>query len=312
MKVLVTGCAGFVGSHVAEELLIRGDEVIGVDILNDFTYSSEIKKKTLKILQTYERFNFYQIDISDEEQLKKVDLTYDSVIHLAALPGVGPSIKQPQKYLDVNVRGTLNLLNYSKHVDKFVYISSSSVYGANKKIPFNEKDSVDAQLSPYAWTKRSGELLCKYYHKQYGINFAILRLFNVYGPRGRPDMAIYLFTDAILNDKPIKKFGDGTMSRDWTFIDDTKKGIISALDHKCDYEIFNLGNNTPVTLNDLVSTIEEVIGKKAKIEQHPEREGDVPITYANIEKAKNLLGYSPSHNFREGFKKFFNWYKNET
>lgn len=312
MRILVTGCAGFIGSHVAEALLKRGDFVIGVDNLNDY-YNVKFKKENLEILKKYPGFVFYKADICDYKGLKKIfeKEMPDKVVHLAARAGVRPSIENPFIYEETNIKGTLNLLELAKQakVKSFVFASSSSVYGNQKKIPFSETDNVDNPISPYAASKKAGELLCHTYHHLYNIKVTCLRFFTVYGPRGRPDMAPYMFVQNVAGGIPIKKFGDGKSKRDYTFIADIAKGVLAALDKELEFEIINLGNNKPVELNKFISIVEGLAGKKAIINSLPMQSGDVDITYADIKKARKLLGYDPKTSFEDGMKQFVEWYK---
>ena len=312
MKLLVTGCAGFIGSHVSEALLKRGDSVVGVDDLNDY-YDVKKKEKNLKILQKSPEFAFYKEDIRNYQGLKKIfeKEKPEKVVHIAARAGVRSSIEQPLLYEEVNVKGTLNLLDLAKDykIKSFVFASSSSVYGNQKKIPFSESDNVDNPISPYAATKKAAELICYTYHHLYNMKITCLRFFTVYGPRGRPDMAPYLFIDWIVKGQPIKRFGDGTTKRDYTYITDIVKGVVSAVDKELDFEIINLGNNQPIMLNDFIKVIEKSTGKKAVIKEIPMQPGDVDITYADISKAQKLLGYKTETSIEEGMKKFFEWYK---
>ena len=309
MSVLVTGGAGFIGSHVCERLLNEGHEVVCVDDLNDF-YSHSIKKSNLSLLEG-KKFKFIKADIRDSEKTEEAFDDIDSIIHLAARAGVQPSIKQPLLYEEVNVRGTLNLLELCRKrgVDHFVFGSSSSVYGINSKIPFKEDDRIDTPISPYAATKISGESLCHVYSHLYGLNTSCLRFFTVYGPRGRPDMAVYKFTKAIDEGKPIQLYGDGTSKRDYTYVSDIVDGVISAWKKKFRHDVFNLGNSNTVELNYLISLIEATLGKKAKVKHLSEQAGDVPITYADLTKSKKLLGYKHKVRIEEGIKKFVEWYK---
>jgi UDP-glucuronate 4-epimerase len=311
MKILVTGCAGFIGSHVAEALLQRGDFVVGVDEINDF-YNVRFKEENLAILKKSKDFKFYRQDIRDYAGLKKIfeKEKPDKVIHLAARAGVRPSIQEPLLYEDVNVKGTVNLLDLAKDysVKSFVSASSSSVYGNQKKIPFSETDDVNNPISPYAATKKAGELICYTYHHLYALKITCLRFFTVYGPRGRPDMIPYKFIELITQGKPIPKYGAGKTKRDYTFVDDIVKGVIAAADKELDFEIINLGNNKPVELNEFIRIVEKVTGKKAIIDQQPMQPGDVDMTYADIRKAKKLLGYKPETSFEEGMKKLYEWY----
>lgn len=312
MKILVTGCAGFIGSHVSEALLKRGDSVIGVDNLNDY-YDVKFKKQNLEILKKYPGFTFYKEDICNYKAMKKIfeKEKPEKVVHLAARAGVRPSIENPLLYEEVNVKGTLNLLELAKEhkVKSFVSASSSSVYGNQKKIPFSETDNVDNPISPYAATKKAGELLCHAYHHLFNMKITCLRFFTVYGPRGRPDMAPYMFVRNVMAGTPIKKFGDGKSRRDYTFITDIVKGVIAAADNELEFEIINLGNNKPVELNKFISIVENLTGKKAVINSLPMQPGDVDTTYADIRKAKKLLGYNPETSFEEGMKQLVEWYK---
>jgi len=312
MKVVVTGAAGFIGSHVSEALLERGDEILGIDILNDY-YDVKQKEANLAILKKHDAFAFLKEDICDEEAMRKAFTEFrpDAVIHLAARAGVRPSLEQPRLYYEVNVLGTLSLLEAAKEnkVKTFIYGSSSSVYGDRKGGKFMENDRVDTPISPYAATKKAGEELCHAYHALHGINIACLRFFTVYGPRGRPDMAPFKFVKAVMDGKPITRFGDGTTVRDYTYIADIVSGIIAALDKSLPFEIINLGNDKPITLNDFIATVEKVTGKKATIEQLPMQPGDVSYTCADITKATRLLGYVPRMGFEEGLRLFAEWYR---
>ncbi|MFC1722668.1 GDP-mannose 4,6-dehydratase [Nanoarchaeota archaeon] len=312
MKILVTGGAGFIGSHTSDRLIARGDTVICVDNFNDY-YDPKVKESNISQHKDNPNFILHRADITNIDNLRKIFWKEqpDKVIHLAARAGVRPSISNPLLYEKVNIKGTLNLLELAKEhkIKNFVYASSSSVYGGNKKVPFEETDRVDNPVSPYAATKKACELMCHAYHHLYKLNISCLRFFTVYGPRGRPDMAPYLFTKWILEGRPIKRFGDGSSKRDYTYIADIVQGIVAALDRNSKFEIFNIGNNQIVELNQLITTIEKIVGKKANIEQHPEQPGDVPITYADITKAKQLLKYQPTTSIEEGFKKFYDWYK---
>ena len=310
--ILVTGVAGFIGSNTAKKLLDQGERVIGIDNLNDY-YNQNWKKENLELLKQNPNFIFHQVDIRDLEALQAIarEEKIDAIIHLAARAGVRPSIANPILYEEVNVRGTVNMLEIAKEfeIKQFVFASSSSVYGNQKKVPFSETDSVDHPISPYAATKKAAELIAYTYSHLYGINTIGLRFFTVYGPAGRPDMAPYLFTEAILNDKAISKFGDGSSRRDYTYIDDIVSGVIAALDLNRPYEIINLGNNTPVSLNEFIETLEKITGKSMKINQMGMQPGDVDQTYADISKAQKLLGYDPQTSFEDGLSKFVEWYK---
>jgi UDP-glucuronate 4-epimerase len=313
-KVLITGGAGFIGSNLASKLLKKGYFVVAFDNLNDY-YNPAWKLKNLAKFKENKNFKFVKGDILDEKTLDKLfkKHNFDYVVHLAARAGVRPSIADPKLYEEVNVRGTLNILEACRvyKVKKLVSASSSSVYGNQSKIPFSETDRVNNPISPYAATKKAGEEICYTYSHLYKIPVVCLRFFTVYGPNGRPDMAPYLFVEAIMKGKPIKKFGDGTTSRDYTYVEDITDGIYAAMLYKCDYEIFNLGNSNPVTLNKFISNLEKIIGKNAVIESAPMQPGDVEKTYADTKKAKKLLKYNPKTNFYDGLTKLVEWYKEE-
>lgn len=312
-NVLVTGGAGFIGSHVCDALLEKGDRVICIDNFNDY-YDPQIKEKNVEHNLNNQLFKLYKADITDIEKLREIfqENNIEIVCHLAARAGVRPSIKQPDLYTKVNVNGTLNLLELAKEfkIKNFIFGSSSSVYGNNKKTPFSESDNVDNPISPYAATKKAGELLCHTYHHLHGMNITCLRFFTVYGPRGRPDMAPFIFTKNIDQGKEINVFGDGTSKRDYTFVKDIVAGIIAAIDKPLGYEIINIGNSKTVELNYFISIIESILGKKAAINRMPMQPGDVEITYADITKAEKLLGYNPKTNIEQGMKEFIEWYKN--
>jgi UDP-glucuronate 4-epimerase len=312
MKILVTGGAGFIGSNLCDCLLELKNEVICIDNLNDY-YSPEQKEKNIKHNLNNKNFEFCERDIEDKEALAKIfqENKFDVVVHLAARAGVRPSLENPEIYFNTNVRGTLNILELCRENKiKMIFASSSSVYG-NNKIPFSEDDATEEQLSPYGTTKKMGERLCEMYSKLYDMNIICLRFFTVYGPRGRPDMAPYIFTKNIVEGKKINVFGDGTSKRDYTFISDIVDGIISAINKDLKFEIINLGDSSPITLKDFIGLIEKITGKKAIIEHLPEQKGDMKATYAKIDKAKDLLDYKPKVSIEEGMKKFVGWYKNE-
>lgn len=311
-NVLVTGAAGFIGSHVAESLLERGDSVIGFDNLNDY-YPVAYKRRNIEALSKNKAFRFVQGELEDaallEDVFQKHGITH--VAHLAARAGVRPSIDNPYIYSSANVHGTLTLLEVARKrsVQNAVITSSSSVYGNSTRIPFREDDSAtDRPISPYAATKKATEVLSHTYHQLYGMNINVVRPFTVYGPRGRPDMAPWLFLAAARSGTPIKKFGNGETRRDYTFIRDFARGFVSAIDRPLGYEIFNLGNSATVSLNEALEIIERVSGKKLVIEQHPPQPGDVDLTNADISKAKKMLGYSPSTSFEQGMLEFNEWF----
>ena len=310
-KILVTGGAGFIGSHVCDALLKKGKQVICLDSFNDY-YSPERKRKNIQHNISNNSFFLEEKDITQFEKLKEVFKKHKmkTVIHLAAQAGVRASLKNPSLYEEINVKGTLNLLELSKqfNIKNFVFGSSSSVYGLNKKIPFSENDKTNTPISPYAATKKAGEMLCHTYSKIHGLNIICLRFFTVYGPRGRPDMAPYLFTKLINENKPIFKYGDGTSKRDYTYVNDVVQGILSASEKNYSFEIFNIGNSKTVELNKFISVIENLLGKKAKIIQKQMPQEDVPVTYADISKAKKDLGYDPKTDIKQGMKEFITWF----
>ncbi len=312
MKILITGGAGFIGSNVTKKLLERGDSVVCVDEFNDY-YSPKIKE--LNVVQFAENSNFklFRGTITDYEFLKGIfeKEKIQRVVHAAARAGVRPSIENPFIYEDTNVKGTLNLLHLAKEfaIENFVLLSSSSVYGNSPKVPFCETDPVDNPISPYAATKKATELLGYTYHHLYGLNVNVVRPFTVYGPGGRPDMAPFLFTKWIDEGTELKRFGDGSTRRDYTFIEDLTDGIVSAVDNVLGYEIFNLGNSNTVDLSTFISTIEKILGKKANIKEYPAQLGDVPLTYADLTKSRKLLGYDPKVKIQEGMEKFIAWYQ---
>lgn len=317
MKVLITGSAGFIGSHVAEYFLEQGHQVIGIDNFDPF-YNIEQKKKNLAIAQQNKNYTFIEGDITDADALAMLPQGIDAVVHLAAKAGVRPSIENPQAYTHTNIKGTLTLLEWMKqrNIKKLVFASSSSVYGNNKKTPFRETDNVDFPISPYAFTKKACELMNHTYHHLYGFDIMNLRFFTVYGPRQRPDLAIRKFVELISTGKPIQMFGDGSTARDYTFINDTRDGVYKAFEYVTGnenvFETVNLGNNSPIKLIELINCIGETLGKKPIIEQQPMQPGDVDITYADINKAKKLLGYNPSTTLQQGIAAFVNWHKSES
>ena len=340
---LITGGAGFIGSTVAEKLLNNGDRVVVVDNFNDFyDYNRKIRnileitnnfnkidefenllkdEKISKLVEIVNSENFTLVygDIRDREAMDRVfaENSFDLVFNPAAMAGVRPSLLDPMLYEDVNVRGYMNLLELCKKygVKKFVQASSSSVYGNNKEVPFKETAIVDFAISPYAATKKSCEVMGHVYHKLYNIDMVQLRFFTVYGPKQRPDLAIHKFTKMILEDKPIPFYGDGTTKRDYTYIDDIVDGILKSMDYLFSnenvYEIFNLGESYVVSLKEMVETIENALGKKAILDIQPMQPGDVDKTYADISKAKAMIGYDPQANFSEGIRKFVEWYKRQ-
>lgn len=312
MTILLTGAAGFIGSHTSRALLNEGHQVIAIDDLNDF-YNPAWKEENLQPLKEYKEFTFYKQDIRDLEGLRSIARKHrpEIILHLAARAGVRPSIREPLLYEETNVRGTLNLLEIAREqgIRQFIFASSSSVYGNQDKVPFSETDPCNAPISPYAATKKAAEMLAYTYSHLYGINCIGLRFFTVYGPAGRPDMAPYLFTEAILTGRPINRFGDGTTKRDYTYIDDIVAGVVASINLDRRFEIINLGNNSPITLNEFISTLEHITGNQMQVIEKEMQPGDVVQTYADIEKAKKLLGFEPKTSFAEGMSKFVEWFK---
>ncbi len=311
--ILVTGAAGFIGSHLCEFLLDKGHVVIGIDNFDPF-YPRYIKERNLKELQKLSNFQFCECDLRDPNALTLLPL-FHSVVHLAAKAGVRPSIENPQDYIDTNITGTHNILELcvARKVRKIAFASSSSIYGNSKKIPFTEEGQEYEPISPYAFTKRSCEFMNFTYHHLYKLDIVNLRFFTVYGPRQRPDLAIHKFVRLISEGKSIPMFGDGSTARDYTFVDDTVRGIYGALEylwnHDSVFEIVNLGNNSPVKLNDLIAAIGEAVGKPVRIDRLPMQQGDVDITFADIDKARRLFGYDPKTEMEEGLEKFVAWYR---
>ncbi len=310
-KVLLTGAVGFIGSHLSEKLLNEGYEVIGFDNFDPF-YPRSYKELNLKTLQAYPHFSLIEADLRDRDTVLSTMEKHrpDGIIHLAAKAGVRPSIQDPVAYNETNVTGTLNLLLACEKypVEHFVFASSSSVYGNNAKVPFSEADPTSHPESPYAATKKAGELLCFTYHQLLKMPITCLRFFTVFGPRQRPDLAIHKFVKLIDNDQTIPFFGDGSTSRDYTFVADTVKGIKAAYDNPDGYQIYNLGRSNPVSLNEMVATIERAMGKKANLNRLPDQPGDVTITFADVSKATERLGYVPEIEFEEGIRRFVAWW----
>lgn len=322
LNVLVTGGAGFIGSHLCEALLLAGHRVINYDSYNDY-YEPAIKRanvnETRALIASHlipdTRYTAIEGDIRNLALLNEVFSQHavDAIVHLAAYAGVRPSIEQPVLYADVNINGTVNLLEMArKHgVERFVFASSSSVYGNNKKVPFAESDVVDYPISPYAATKKAGELLCHTYHSLYGINMACLRFFTVFGPRQRPDLAIRKFAALIAEGKPVPFYGDGSTERDYTYIEDIIDGITKALDWVGEgqgkYEVFNLGESNTIRLDRMIRAIEDAVGKPAVLNKLPMQPGDVNRTNADVTKAKRMLGYAPRWAFEDGIREFVEW-----
>ena len=310
MRILVTGGAGFIGSHLVEKLLAVGHEVVILDDFNDF-YDPQIKQAN--IASFAKEVTVCHVDLRDSDSVRTVFRREkpEAIAHLAARAGVRPSIQQPRLYYDTNVIGTLHLLEAARAtgVERFIFASSSSVYGASKIVPFSENEHLTQTLSPYAATKIAGEFLCSSYSHLSQMRVVALRYFTVYGPRQRPDLAIHQFTRRIHSGQPIDQFGDGTTRRDYTYVDDVIQGTMVALDYNGPlYDVFNLGESETIQLKDLISAVENALGKKAKINRLPEQPGDMPRTYADISKARKSLAYNPTTRFTEGLPKFVDWF----
>ena len=314
MNILVTGAAGFIGSHLCERLIQQGHHVVGLDNFDPF-YPRSAKEANLEALGAVDNFQLIEGDIRNDEQVNAVVAPRDIeiIIHLAAKAGVRPSIQDPKTYQDVNCNGTMVMLETAKkyNVPKFIFASSSSVYGNNEKVPFRETDNVDYPISPYAATKKAGELLCHTYHHLYGMQMNCLRFFTVYGPRQRPDLAIHKFARLIEGGNPIPVFGDGSMARDFTYIDDILQGVLAALNHWTGYRIYNLGESRPYRLDRLIQELETALGKTAVIDRRPVPPGDVRQTFADITRAKTELGYNPQTDLPQGLKTFVNWLREQ-
>jgi UDP-glucuronate 4-epimerase len=310
MKILVTGGAGFIGSHLVEKLLAAGHQVAVLDDFNDF-YDPQIKRGNIAAVA--DKITVHHVDLRDAEAVNTVFHAekFDTVIHLAARAGVRPSISRPQLYYDTNVNGTLHLLEAARTagIERFIFASSSSVYGLARTVPFSEDLHLTQTVSPYAATKIAGEFLCSTYSHLYRMRIVVLRFFTVYGPRQRPDLAIHQFTQRIWNGQPIDQFGDGTTRRDYTYIDDIIQGVTASLGYEGPlFDIFNLGENDTIQLKDLIVAIEETLGRRATINQLPEQPGDVPLTCADISKSRRLLGYQPTTPLRLGLPRFVEWF----
>jgi UDP-glucuronate 4-epimerase len=312
MAILVTGGAGFIGSHLLERLLSEGREVVCLDDFNDY-YSPALKRRNIESVRRCGEFHLYEGDIRDKALCARIfkENRVETVVHLAARVGVRASLQEPALYQDVNVAGTANLLELSRThgVKKFIFGSSSSVYGNNSKVPFSEDDRADEPISPYAASKRAGELLCHTYHYLYKMAIVCLRFFTVYGPRQRPDMAIHKFTRLIAAGAEVPMFGDGTMKRDYTFYADIIQGVMAAIEKDFGFEIFNLGESKTVELSYLISLIEKGLGMKARIKRMPKQPGDAETTCADVSKSRRLLGYKPSVPIELGIPIFVDWFR---
>lgn len=311
MNIILTGGAGFIGSHVCAELLGRGARVAVIDDFNDF-YDPLLKRENVRPFLDNPAFRLYELDIRDGEKVREVFRKErpDSVCHLAARAGVRPSIEMPLLYEEVNCVGTLNLLEASKdaRVKNFVFASSSSVYGVNSKVPFSEEDPIVCPISPYATTKRAGELMCFTYSHLYKIPVTALRFFTVYGERGRPDMAVAKFTRLVWEGREIEVYGDGSAKRDFTYVGDIMDGVVRSIYTPSKYEIINLGGSKTIDVNSLIALIEKSLGKKAKVKYSNPVPGDVPLTYADVSKAKRLLGFDPKVRIEEGVERYAKWF----
>jgi len=314
MGILVTGGAGFIGSHLVERLLELGHPCVCLDNFDPF-YPEQIKRRNLAACAGHPNFRLVEGDLRDPEAYQRVARTMEisAIVHLAARAGVRPSLEQPLLYSEVNLIGTMRLLEFAreKGIRKFVFASSSSVYGNNEKVPFHEDDRVDWPISPYAATKKAGELLCHTHAHLYGMDITCLRFFTVYGPRQRPEMAIHKFTRRIDRGEPIPLYGDGLSERDYTYISDIIQGVVGAIENVSGYEIVNLGESRTVRLRELIERIEAALGKKAHIERLPEQPGDVRRTYADVSRARQRYGYNPQVSIEEGIPRFVEWYRRE-
>lgn len=314
METLVTGGAGFIGSHTVEALLARGERVIALDNFNDF-YDPERKRRNIAPFLASPNFRLVSGDVRDRALLEHLFTTEPirRIIHIAAMANPRFSVQNPALYEEVNVKGTLNLVELSvrQGVQHFVYASSSSIYGKDAPVPYREDARTDRPLSPYAATKKMSEVMLYTFHYLYGLPVTVLRFFTVYGPRGRPDMAVYLFTNWIAQDKPVRLYGDGTQSRDYTYVTDTVSGIVAALDRPSGYQTFNLGNSNPQANAHLIEIIEGELGKKAVIQRMDYPSADPQQTYADITRARQVLGYDPQVSLEEGVRRFVEWYRRE-
>ncbi|MBW2733460.1 MAG: GDP-mannose 4,6-dehydratase [Deltaproteobacteria bacterium] len=312
MRIFVTGAAGFIGSSVTEALLTRGDEVLGLDNFDPLLYERRHKELNLRAIGQHPRFSFEEGNIADRATVRRLLQGADGVIHLAALAGVRPSLREPERYMRVNVEGTVDVLECCREagVNRVVVASSSSVYGARSKVPFHEDDPCDRPASPYAASKKATELICANYNELYGLGTTCLRYFTVYGPRQRPEMAIHKFVRMALAGVAVPMFGDGDSGRDYTFIDDVVAGTLAALDGQDQhYHVYNIGGSQPVLLHELITSIGQALGRDVTIEKRPWQAGDVPVTSADISRAQAELGYNPQVPLTEGLGRFIAWYR---
>jgi UDP-glucuronate 4-epimerase len=313
MKILVTGAAGFIGSNLAEKLARRGDEVVGLDNFNDY-YDPSKKRANEQRLNAYPNFRMIEADIRDRDQMLALfeEEKFEAVAHLAALAGVRNAVKHPALYVDVDLNGTQNLMDGARSggVGSFVFASTSSVYGSTQQIPFVETDPCDRPLQPYAAAKRAAEILGYSYYHLFGLNFTAIRFFTVYGPNGRPDMMAYLVAESITKGTQIPLYEGGEMYRDWTFVEDITDGVVAAVDRPLGYEVFNIGRGEPVLLSQFIELLERQAGKKGNFVVKPKLAADVNRTYADISKAREMLGYNPQVSVDEGVARFWEWYQN--
>ncbi|MFW6437491.1 MAG: GDP-mannose 4,6-dehydratase [Armatimonadota bacterium] len=311
--ILVTGAAGFIGSHVSQALIDRGDVVVGLDNFDPY-YDPAIKRQNTAELQMSDRFQMIEGDIRDPEAIARAfETPVSGVIHLAARAGVRPSIADPLDYSTTNVDGTLNVLEAARahDVQRFVFGSSSSVYGAANEVPFSEDQRIDRPISPYAATKVAAEALCYTWHHLYDLPIVVLRFFTVYGPRQRPDLAINKFVRLLASGEPIPQFGDGSSSRDYTYVADIARGVLAAFDSDYDYEIINLGGSSPIRLDEMIAAVGDAVGVEPTVNVLEDQPGDVPRTYADVSKAKRLLGWEPEWTLSEGLRAFVTWYREQ-
>jgi len=312
MNILVTGAAGFIGSHVAEALLARGDVVAGLDNFNDY-YDPARKRANVALLTASPRFTLHEADVRDAEAMERIcaEGGFDVIVHLAAMAGVRYSIERAPLYVDVNVGGTVNLLEAARKasIPHFVFASTSSVYGRSERLPFREDDPLGCPLAPYPATKIAGEVMGHAYHNMFGLSFTAVRFFSVYGPRGRPDMMPYIITDCIVRDRKFKLYEAGEMYRDWTYVADIAAGVVAAADRPLGYQVINLGRGEPVRMADFVELIEELVGKSARMATPPAPPSEPPVTCADITKACDLLEYEPTVPVAEGMRRFWEWYQ---